>query len=132
MYSTSQKEAKEEAGVAQGDGVAVRQEDVVDHEAGVAVAEALEVIVVAEALGAGEAQEGSAVEEGSVVEEGLVVVAVEEDLGEVVVVSEAHEIVFVYVEHVVWWGRTLAISRGGSSSFTLQSLTALFTRYGHG
>jgi hypothetical protein len=70
----------------------VRQEDVVHHEAGV-VAEALEVIVVAEALGAAEAQEGSAV-----------VVAVgedSEDLGEVVVVSEGHDIVFMYVKKMV-------------------------------
>jgi len=62
------------------------------HEAGVvaeeALEEALEEIVVAEALGAAEAQEGSAV-----------VVAVAEDLGEVVVVSEGHDIGFMYVKH---------------------------------
>jgi len=94
---TLQKEDKEEAGAARGDGVAVRQEDVVHHEAGVVAEEAsevivaeeaLEVIVVAEALGAAEAQEGSAV-----------VVAVAEDLGEVVVVTEDHDIVFMYVKH---------------------------------
>jgi hypothetical protein len=86
--------------VARGDGVAVGQEDVVHHEAGVAAEEALEVIVVVEALGAAEAQEGSAVEEGSVV-------AVAEDLEEVVVVSEAHDIVFMYVKHVWEWGKNL-------------------------
>lgn len=71
------------------------------HEAGVVAEEvlevvvaeeALEVIVVAEALGealgAAEAQEGSAV-----------VPAVGEDLGEDVVVSEGHDIVFMYVKH---------------------------------
>jgi hypothetical protein len=95
--STSQKEA-EEAAAARGDGVAVRQADVVHHEAGVVAEEALEVIVaegasevtvVAEALGAAEAQEGS-----------VAVVAVVEDLGEVVVVSEGHDmIVYMYVKH---------------------------------
>jgi hypothetical protein len=98
--STSQKEAGE-AGAARGVAVAVRQEDVVHHEAGVVseevlevivAEEALEVIVVAEALGealgAAEAQEGSAVGP-----------AVGEDLGEVVVVSEDHDIVFMYVKH---------------------------------
>jgi hypothetical protein len=54
--------------------------------------EALEVIVVAGALGAAEAQEGSAV---------VVAVAadlVAGDLGEAVVVSEVHDIVFKYVK----------------------------------
>ena len=89
--STSQKEAGEEAGAARGGGGAVRQGDVVHHEAGVVAEEALEVIVVAEALGAAEAQEGSAV---------VVAVAEDsEDLGEVVVVSEGHDIVFMYVKH---------------------------------
>jgi hypothetical protein len=64
----------------------------VHHEAGVGE-EDLEVIAVAEALGAAEAQEGSAVEEDS-----AGVVAVEEDLGEVVVVSEGHDIVFMYMK----------------------------------
>lgn len=83
---TSQKEAREEAEVE----VAVHQEDVAHHEAGVVVEEALEaiaveevleVIAVAEALGAAGAQEGSAV-----------VVAVAVDLGVVVVVvSEGHD-----------------------------------------
>ena len=99
--STLQKEAKEEAGVARGDGVAVRQEDVVHHEAEAAeedlevivAEEALEVIMVAEALGAAEAQEGSAV---------VVAVAEAEDSGdleEVVVDSEGHDTVFMYVKH---------------------------------
>ena len=87
---TSQKEAREEAGVA----VAVHQEDVARHEDGVAeeaseviaVVEALEVIAVAEALGAAGAQEGSAV-----------VVAVAVDSGEVVVVSEGHDMCFKHV-----------------------------------
>jgi hypothetical protein len=72
----------------------VRQEDVVHHEAGVVAEEALEAIVVAEALGAAGTQEGSAV---------VVAVAeaeASEDLGEVVVVSEAHDIVFVYVKKI--------------------------------
>lgn len=96
ITSTSQKEA----GAARGDGVAVRQEDVVHHEVGVVAEEALEVIVaeeasevivVAEALGAAEAPEGLAV---------VVAVAEDsEDLGEVVVVSEDHDIVFMYVKH---------------------------------
>ena len=116
--STLQKEAKEEAGVARGDGVAVRQEDVVHHEAEAAeedlevivAEEALEVIVVAEALGAAEAQEGSAV-----------VVAVAEaevedsgDLEEVVVDSEGHDAVFMYVKHNLEIVE-VAISHSGSS-----------------
>ena len=92
--STLQKEAKEEAGVARGDGVAVRQEDVVHHEAEAAAEEDLEVIVVGEALGAAAAQEGSAV---------VVAVAAEAedsgDLEEVVVDSEGHDTVFMYVKH---------------------------------
>jgi hypothetical protein len=106
--------------VARGDGVAVRQEDVVHHEAGVAAEEALEVIVVAEALGAAEAQEGSAVEEGSVV------VAVAEVLGEVVVVSAGHDMVFMYVNET-WLGVWKELSQSRmvcrqASSFKLHSL----------
>ena len=85
--STSQKEAGEEAGAARGVAVAARQEDVVHHEAGVVAEGALEVIVVVEALEAAEAQEGSEAREGS-----AAVVAVAEDLGEVVVASEGHDI----------------------------------------
>ena len=118
--STLQKEAKEEAGVARGDGVAVRQEDVVHHEAEAAAEEdlevivaeeALEVIVVGEALGAAEAQEGSAV---------VVAVAAEAeagdsgDLEEVVVDSEGHDTVFMYVKHNIEIVE-VAISHSGSS-----------------
>jgi hypothetical protein len=75
--------------VVRGDGVAVRQEDVVHHEAGVVAEEALEVTVVAVALALEvvEAQEGSAV-----------AVAVVEDL-EVVVVFEDHDTVFMHMKH---------------------------------
>jgi hypothetical protein len=114
--SASQKEAREEAEAARGDGVAVRQEDVVHHEAGAAAEEDLEVIVVeealevivvvAEALGAAEAQEGSAV---------VVAVAEDsEDLEEVVVVSEGHDTVFMYVKHNLEIVE-VAISHSGSS-----------------
>jgi hypothetical protein len=88
--STSQKEDREEAEAARG--VAVHPEDVVHHEAGVVAEEALEAIVVAEALGAAEAQEGSAVV--------VAVAEASEDLGEAVVDSEAHDIVFMYVKKI--------------------------------
>lgn len=70
----------------------MHQGGVVHHEAGVVAEEALEAIVVAEALGAAEAQEGSAVV--------VAVAEASEDLGEVVVVSEAHDIVFMYVKKI--------------------------------
>jgi hypothetical protein len=117
--STSQKEAREEAEAARGDGVAVRQEDVVHHEAGV-VAEALEVIVVAEALGAAEAQEGSAV-----------VVAVgedSEDLGEVVVVSEGHDIVFMYVKKIGCSFRPLDVLSRDLASWVFTALVRMSVR----
>ena len=114
--SPSQKGVKEEAGAARGDGVAVRQEDVVHHEAEEVAEEALEVIVVAEALGAAEAQEGSAVGEGL-----AMVVAVAEDLGEVVVVSEGHDIVFMFVKHGWEWGKNLERSSEVMKSFKWQS-----------
>jgi hypothetical protein len=60
------------------------QEDVVHLEAGVAAEEALEVIVVVEALEVAEALEDSVT--------AAAVVVVAEDSGEVVVVSEGHDI----------------------------------------
>ena len=68
------------------DGVVVRREDVVDFEVGAVAEEALEVIVVAEALEVVEVQEDSV--------SAVAVVVAAEDSGEVVVVSEGHDIVF--------------------------------------
>ena len=62
----------------------VVQEDVVHLEVGAVAVEALEAIVVAGASGVAEAQEASV--------SAAVVVAVEEDSGVVVVVSEGHDI----------------------------------------
>jgi hypothetical protein len=87
--------------VARGDGVAVRQEDVVHHEAGVVAEEALEVTVVAVAL----ALEVVEVQEGS-----AVAVAVAEDL-EVVVVFEGHDTVFMHVKY--GFARSLKNTRTG-------------------
>jgi len=78
----SQKEVKAEVGAARGDEVVEHQEDVVPHEDGVA-REASEVTVVAGAL--------------EVAVSTVEVVAVAEVLGEVVVVTEDHDIVFVYL-----------------------------------
>jgi hypothetical protein len=68
-----------------GDGVVVGQEDVVHLEVGAVAEEALEVIVVVEALEVAEAQEDS-------VPAAAVVAVAEEDSGEVVVASEGHDI----------------------------------------
>jgi hypothetical protein len=72
----------------------VGQEDVVHLEVGAVAVEVLEAIVVAGASGVAEAQEASV----SAVAVVAVAVAVE-DSEEVVVVSEGHEIVFMYVKH---------------------------------
>lgn len=76
---TLQKEAREEAEAPQGVAVAGHQEVVERQEVVVVVGAALEVIVVAEALEVGE---GSA---------SAVAVAAVVDMGEVVVVFEAHD-----------------------------------------
>jgi hypothetical protein len=87
----SQKKAKAEAGAEREVAVAVGQEDAVHLEVGAVAEEALGVTVDAEALGVAEAQEGSV--------SAVAVVAVAEDSGEVVVVTEGHDIVFMYVRH---------------------------------
>ena len=68
------------------DGVVVRR-DVVDLEVGAVAEEALEVIVVAEALEVAEAPEVSV--------SAVAVVAAVEDSGEVVVVPEGRDMVFM-------------------------------------
>jgi sorbitol-specific phosphotransferase system component IIA len=82
---TSQKEARAEAGVARGDGVVVGQEDMVRPKVGAVAEEAMEVVVVVEALGIAEA----------------------EDTGEITVVSEGHDLAFKHSKHAFAPSRSL-------------------------